>query len=152
MAFGPFPSPRRAYTSILQVLVLAPAIVVRNWEAECTNFLRDDLLDRMNVRVFDAGLVSACSNSRLHPLACTGLDELCDSFPECVTRGALARAFQSLGVFPYTQVSFHKLHKSTGYPKVQVRVWEWERMGELGKNWLRGAHGVGGVFEGTPAS
>jgi hypothetical protein len=32
--------------------------------------------------------------------------------------------------------SFHKLHKSTGYPEVQDRVWEGERMGEFGKDWL----------------
>ena len=43
--------------SACQVLVLAPAIVVRNWEAECSNFLPEDILEDMGVRVFDGTLV-----------------------------------------------------------------------------------------------
>jgi hypothetical protein len=33
--------------------------------------------------------------------------------------------------FPYAYVSLHNLHKSTGYPEVQDRVWEGEMMGEF---------------------
>ncbi len=41
--------------------------------------------------------------------------------------------------FPLILIShLHKLHKSTGYPYVQDWVWEGDRMGELGKDWLRG--------------
>ena len=40
-----------------QVLVLAPAIVVRNWEAECMKFLPTDLRHVVNASVLDASQV-----------------------------------------------------------------------------------------------
>ena len=50
------------------MIVLAPAIVVRNWEAECRKFLPSDALEAMRVTTFDTSTFKSVS-SRVEALS-----------------------------------------------------------------------------------